>query len=69
MGLEPTALYHCITHALMQAGVEADEEMRLDASICGNLIRLKVLDSSGAVVMMSPAAATRNWEENSSWLA
>ena len=51
MGLEPTALYQCITHALMQAGVEDHGEMRLDASICGGLIRLKVLDSSGAVAM------------------
>ena len=51
MGLEPTSLFQCITFALMHAGAEDDEEMNFEVSTCGELIRAKLHNSAGDVVM------------------
>jgi len=51
MGLEPTPLFQCMTFALMHAGVENDEEMHFEVSSCGELMRVKLLNSTGDVVM------------------
>jgi len=51
MGLEAEALYQCMTFALMHAGAEVDEDMNFEVSTCGGLIRAKMHNSSGDVVM------------------
>ncbi len=51
MGLEPTPLFQCITFALMHAGVENDEEMNFEISTCGKLMRAKMRNATGDVVM------------------
>lgn len=51
MGLEPEALFQCMTFALMQAGVGSDEEMNFEVSTCGELIRVRMHNSAGDVVM------------------
>lgn len=51
MGLEPTPLFQCMTFALMHAGVENDEEMNFEVSTCGGLMRVKLRNSTGDVVM------------------
>lgn len=51
MGLEPTPLFQCMTFALMHAGVEGDEEMNFEVSACGELMRVKMRNSTGEVVM------------------
>ena len=47
MGLEPISLFQCMTFALMHTGLGTDEELKLDISTCGELMRAKVLNQSG----------------------
>lgn len=51
MGLEPEALFQCMTFALMHAGAEDGEELSFQISTCGDLIRAKMLNPSGDVLM------------------
>lgn len=51
MGLEPAALFQCMTFALLYSGLGNEEELNLEASTCGELMRIKVLDPSGDALM------------------
>ncbi len=60
MGLEPEALFQCMTFALMHAGAEDGEELNIEVSACSEFIRVRMHDSSGAVVM---SAVGKSYEE------
>ena len=51
MGLEPSALFQCMTFGLIDAGTGGEKDAVIDASSRGETIRIRVRKASGDVAM------------------